>query len=106
MSCRKVDNRYKKQKIIDEAQKYNDAIKALECSARKDTLSDDMLYQLKSRQMKMFLQKVKNELSQETVMHLVIYAFGDENSDVRTTILNGLFHTHKELLMKCFVKNS
>ena len=54
----------------------------------------------------MFLQKVKNELSQETVMHLVIYAFGDENSDVRTTILNGLFHTHKELLMKCFVKNS
>ena len=106
LSCRKVDNRYKKQKIIDEAQKYNDAIKALECSARKDTLSDDMLYQLKSRQMKMFLQKVKNELSQETVMHLVIYAFGDENSDVRTTILNGLFHTHKELLMKCFVKNS
>lgn len=104
--CRKVDNRYKKQKIIDEAQKYNDAIKALECSARKDTLSDDMLYQLKSRQMKMFLQKVKNELSQETVMHLVIYAFGDENSDVRTTILNGLFHTHKELLMNCFVKNS
>ena len=55
--------------------------------------------------MKMFLQKVKNELSQETVMHLVIYAFGDENSDVRTTILNGLFHTHKELLMNCFMKN-
>ena len=57
-------------------------------------------------QMTMILHPVKNELRQETGLPLVIYAFGDENSDVRTTILNGLFHTHKELLMNCFVKNN
>ena len=99
-------NRYAKERFINEAEKYNSAIGKLESFARENNISKDILYQLKSIQMNRFLQKIKKRMDQETVFQLMVYAFKDENSDIRTTILNMLYQTHKELLLNCFVKNS
>ena len=100
-------NRYAKERFIDEAEQYNSAIGKLESFARENNISKDILYQLKSRQTNKFLQKIKKKMDQETVFQLVVNAFKDENSDIRMTILNMLYQTHKELLLNCFfVKNS
>ena len=99
-------NRYAKERFIDEAEQYNSAISKLESFARENNISKDILYQLKSKQTNRFLQKIKKKMDQETVFQLMVYAFKDENSDIRTTILNMLYQTHKELLLNCFVKNS
>ena len=100
-------NRYAKERFIDEAEQYNSAIGKLESFARENNISKDILYQLKSKQTNRFLQKIKKKMDQETVFQLMVYAFKDENSDIRMTILNMLYQTHKELLLNCFfVKNS
>ena len=95
-------NRYAKERFINEAEQYNSAIGNLEIFARENNISKDILYQLKSRQTNRFLQKIKKKMDQETVFQLMVYAFKDENSDIRTTILNMLYQTHKELLLNCF----
>ena len=88
-------NRYAKERFIDEAEQYNSAIGKLESFARENNISKDILYQLKSRQTNKFLQKIKKKMDQETVFQLVVNAFKDENSDIRMTILNMLYQTHK-----------
>lgn len=96
-------NRYKKDKFIEETRSYNKSDKWLE--KHEAEMSKETFFSLKNRNMKQFLAKVSKELDQETIMQLVIYATDDNNSDVRTTILNFLFKLHKDEFMNCFIKN-
>lgn len=96
-------NRYKKNKLIEEAKKYNKSVQFLE-SNKKD-IDNTTLYQLKNNSMTQFMNRASKNLEQETIMQLVDYATKDENSDVRTTILNFLYKNHREKFMNCFVKN-
>lgn len=96
-------NRYKKKKVISEAELYNKQDKWLE--AHKDKLDDNTFFRLKSRSMIKFLNRVAKNLEPETIMQLVIYATDDKNTDVRNTILNFLFSNYKEEFMNCFVKS-
>lgn len=97
-------NRYKKDKFIEEAAGYNKSDKWIE--KHKSEMSEDTYFTLKGRNMTQFLAKVSKELDQETIMQLVIYATDDDNSAVRSTILNFLFREHKDKFMNCFVKNT
>lgn len=97
-------NRYKKEIIISAVREYNKTCKWLESC--KEQMNDDTLLALKNRAMTQFLNKANKELDQETVMQLVAYAIGDDNSDICATVLNFLFKEHKEKFMNCFVKNS
>lgn len=97
-------NRYKKDKFIEEAAGYNKSDKWIE--KHKSEMSEDTYFSLKGRNMTQFLAKVSKELDQETIMQLVIYATDDDNSAVRSTILNFLFREHKDKFMNCFVKNT
>lgn len=96
-------NRYKKDKFIEEAACYNKSDKWLE--KHKSEMNEDTYFSLKGRNMTQFLEKVSKELDQETIMQLVIYATDDDNSAVRSTVLNFLFREHKDEFMNCFVKN-
>ena len=60
---------------------------------------------LKNRAMTQFLNKASNNLDQETIMQLIIYATNDKNSDICATILNFLFKEHREKFMNCFIKS-
>lgn len=96
-------NRYKKEKIIIEANEYNKTIKWLESS--REQMDDDTYWALKNRAMTQFINKASKNLDQETIMQLVIYATNDDNLDICTTILNFLFREHREEFMNCFIKN-
>lgn len=95
-------NKYKREKVVSEANEYNKTEKYLE--SKKDKFDDKTFITLKSLAMSRFLNKASKNLDQETVMQLVIYAVKDENSDVCTTILNFLFREHRELFVNCFQK--
>lgn len=95
-------NRYKKKKVIEEAERYNTSIKKIE--SNKENISEDIFFSLKNRMMMQFLNRVKFDLEQETVMQLVIYATSDGNMDVRSTILNFLFNNYNKEFMNCFIK--
>lgn len=97
-------NRYKKDKVILEAKEYNETEKWLE--SHKNEMDDGTFFALKNRAMTQFLNKASKNLDQETIMQLVIYATDDDNTDVRTTILNFLFRNYRNEFMNCFVKNS
>ena len=60
------------------------------------------MFDLKNRAMARFLNRASKELEQATVMKLVCYAFEYDNSDVRATVLNGLYREHKEKFLNCF----
>lgn len=96
-------NRYKKDKFVEEAVKYNRTYKWIE--GHEKEMDDDTVSALKNRAMTQFLAKVSKELDQETIMQLVIYATDDSNSDVCATILNFLFKLYKDEFMNCFIKN-
>lgn len=96
-------NRYKKEKVIIEANEYNKTVKWLEST--KDQMSDNTYWALKNRAMTQFINRASKDLDQETVMQLVIYATNDDNSDICATVLNFLFREHKEEFMNCFIKN-
>ena len=97
-------NRYKKDKVISEAEEYNKNEKWIE--SHKKGMDDDTYFALKNRAMTQFLNKASKNLDQETIMQLVIYATDDDNSDICATILNFLLKNYKEELMNCFIKNS
>ena len=97
-------NRYKKDKVISEAEEYNKNEKWIE--SHKSEMDDDTYFALKNRAMTKFLNKASKNLDQETIMQLVIYATNDDNSDICATILNFLLKNYKEELMSCFKKNS
>lgn len=97
-------NRYKKDKVISEAEEYNKNEKWIE--SHKSEMDDDTYFALKNRAMTKFLNKASKNLDQETIMRVVIYATDDDNSDICATILNFLLKNYKEELMSCFIKNS
>lgn len=92
----------KKDKVIAEAEKYNTSDRWLE--DMKSKLNEDVYIELKNRAMTQFLNRASNNLDDETIMQLVIYATNDDNSAVCKTILNFLFRNHKEKFVNCFVK--
>ena len=96
-------NRYKKEKVIIEANEYNKTVKWLEIS--REQMDDDTYWALKNRAMTQFINKASKDLDQETIMQLVIYATNDDNSDICATILNFLFREYREEFMSCFIKN-
>lgn len=95
-------NRYKKDKLIKLAKAYNDSIKYLENN--KDQYTDDCFINLKINNMNQFLNRASKSLDQDTIFQLVVYALGDDNSDVSSTILNFLFREHHGEFINCFVK--
>lgn len=97
-------NRYKKDKFVEEAANYNRNYKWIE--GHEKEMDDDTAFALKNHAMTQFLAKVSKELDQETIMHLVIYATDDDNSDVCATILKFLFKLYRDEFMNCFIKNS
>lgn len=96
-------NRYKMNKVIQEADKYNKTNKWIESHEKE--MNDDTVFALKNRAMAQFLAKSSKELEQGTIMQLVIYATDDDNSDVCATILNFLYKQHRNEFMNCFIKN-
>lgn len=96
-------NRYKKEKVIIEANEYNKTVKWLEIS--REQMSNNTYWALKNRAMTQFINRASKNLDQETVMQLVIYAMNDDNSDICATILNFLFREHRKEFMNCFIKN-
>ena len=95
-----IGNRYKKNRVIEEARKYNKYIKFLES---QNDLNESVLYQLKGKAMIQFLNRVSKNLEYETVMQLIDYATKDENKDIRATVLNFLFRHYKKEFMNCFI---
>ncbi len=72
------ENRYKKEKFVAEADKYNKTCKWIE--KHKTEMDSDTVFALKNRAMTQFFAKVSKELNQETIMQLVIYATDDDFS--------------------------
>ena len=95
-------NRYKKEKVIKEAETYNNNIRSL--MAMESQMDEDTIFQLTINYMKQFLNKAAKNLDQETIMQLVIYASKDENKMLRSTIFNFLFTNYREEFLNCFVK--
>lgn len=96
-------NRYKQNKFIETAKKYNEAIGKLEKNY-KEKVSRDVFMQLKNKTLIQALNKISFNLDQETIMYLVCYAFSDNNKDVQAVILNFLYKEHKDQFLNCFVK--
>lgn len=95
--------REKKEKVIKQAELYNKRNKWIESS--KSDLKDSCYYLLKQRIIKQFLYRASKNLDQETIMQLVIFAFNDDNSDIRGAILNFLYASYKDEFLNCFVRN-
>ena len=99
-------NRYKCNKVIEEAKKYNDAVKALETDRRLGKVKDDLYFQLKRKLMSLFLSNVSKNLNQETVRQLINHALKNENADIMTVVFNYLYSNYKDYFMNCFVKSA
>ena len=95
-------NKYKWNKFIQSAEKYNESIKYIE--QHSNQYSDKIYMDIKLDCMNRFLNSTNNNLDQETVMLLVRYAFRNDNSDVCNAILNFLYRNNYDKFMKCFVK--
>ena len=93
-------NRYKTKKLIEAAREYNKYVKSLE--SKKSELGEEAVWDLKNRAMSRFLNRASKELEQATIQKLVCYAFEYDNSDIRATILNGLYREHREKFLNCF----
>ena len=93
-------NRYKVKTVAEAANEYNTFVRGLE--SKKNELGEEAVFDLKNRAMARFLNRASKELEQTTVMKLVCYAFEYDNSDVRATVLNGLYREHKEKFLNCF----
>ena len=93
-------NRYKVKTVAEAANEYNTFVRGLEC--KKSELGEEAVFDLKNRAMARFLNRANKNLEQATVMKLVCYAFEYDNSDVRATVLNGLYREHREKFLNCF----
>lgn len=93
-------NRYKVKMVAEAADEYNVFVRSLE--SKKNELREEAVFDLKNRAMSRFLNRASKKLEQATVMRLVCYAFEYDNSDVRATILNGLYREHREKFLNCF----
>ncbi len=92
-----------KEKVIRHARYYNENVSWIE--GKKNDMKKSYYYILKRGAMTQFLYRADKNLNQEMVMQLVDFAFKDDNSDVRGTILNFLYSSHREEFLNCFVKN-
>ena len=93
-------NRYKVKMVAEAADEYNVFVRSLE--SKKNELGEEAVFDLKNRAMSRFLNRASKKLEQATVMRLVCYAFEYDNSDVRATILNGLYREQREKFLNCF----
>ena len=93
-------NRYKVKTVAEAANEYNTFVRGLE--SKKNELGEEALFDLKNRAMARFLNRANKNLEQATVMKLVDYAFDSDNSDVRATLLNGLYREQREKFLNCF----
>ncbi len=94
--------RHKKEKIIKQAESYNESIKWIE--DQKTELGESNYYLLRQRAVRQFLYRADKNLDEETIMLLVDLAFYDENSDIRGAILNYLYKNYRDKFLNCFVK--
>lgn len=95
--------RHKKEKIIKQAKLYNQRIVWLK--SHKSELSENCYFLLEQKAIKQFLYRADKDLGQETIMKLIIFAFKDDNSRIRGSILNYLYYNYKEDFLDCFIKN-
>lgn len=95
--------RDKKEKVIRQAEVYNQRNTWIE--SHKSDLKENCYYLLKQRTINQFLYRASKNLDQETIMQLVIYAFNDDNSNIRGAILNFLYTGYKDEFLNCFIKN-
>ena len=96
-------NRKKREKVIKQAEIYINNINWIE--SNKSDSNKSCYYLLRQREVSQFLYRAAKNLDQETIMLLVVYAFDDNNSDIRGAILNLLYESYREEFLNCFVKN-
>ena len=94
--------RYKKEKVISEAERYNKTDKWIE--SHKTSLNKNTYFSLRQKAISQFLYRADNNLDQETVMQLVIFAIRNDNSDICGSILNFLYRNYREEFLNCFIK--
>lgn len=92
-----------KEIVIRHAKFYNKSVAWIE--SHKSDMKKSCYHLLKQGAMTQFLHRADKNLNQETIMQLVIFAFQDDNSDVRGTILNFLYKCYKHEFLNCFIKN-
>lgn len=94
--------RYKKEKVISEAEQYNKADKWIE--SHRNSLNKNTYFSLKERAVSQFLNRANKNLDQETIMQLVIFAIRNDNSDICAPIFNFLYRSHEKEFLNCFIK--
>ena len=94
--------RYKKEKVISEAEQYNKTDKWIE--SHRTSLNRNTYFLLRQKAISQFLYRADNNLDQETVMQLVIFAIRNDNSDICGSILNFLYRNYRDEFLNCFIK--
>mgnify|MGYP006876757175 CR=1 FL=1 len=94
--------RYKKEKVILEAKQYNKTDKWIE--SHRNCLDKNTYFSLRQKAISQFLYKADNNLDQETIMQLVIFAIRNDNSDICASIFNFLYRNYREEFLNCFIK--
>ena len=96
-------NKDKKRKVIEQAEIFNNKSKWLE--SHEAELKKSTYYLLRQGAITQFLHRAKNNLDQETIMQLVIFATKNDNSDICGVIFNFLYEAYRDEFLNCFVKN-
>lgn len=96
-------NKDKKRKVIEQAEIYNKKSKWLE--SHESEFKKSTYYLLRQGAITQFLHRAKKNLDQETIMHLVLFAVKNDNSDICGVIFNFLYEAYRDEFLNCFVKN-